>query len=290
MSSYATTEHTSPDKCSSCYQNANEHSSLFSALSFVKGDSFHIKGLESAKILLLYRGKIQIKYHNPNFVLLIRQGEMILLPEKVDADFNILEDGIALFMKIDNYESICKSTFLINSPYYLNSVDFLKPFLLNIDHTLINLSEVLISLIKRGVNCLYDQGLIRETIFFLFEMSYTKEQVTNFFYPILTRGFKFKNFIYNNYKQVPTVKELIELSKLSRTAFYKMFKDEFGLPAKQWLVQKKMSLITEKFKDDQLTIKEIMFETGFDNHSQFTRFCKTNFGDIPSNLIRKSRV
>lgn len=193
-------------------------------------------------------------------------------------------------MKVDNYDSICKITLLDNSPSNLNGSGFLKPSLLNIDESLIKLSEILLNLIKRGINCLYYQGLIRETIFFLFEMSYTKEQVTNFFYPILNPGFKFKNFIYNNYKQAPTVNELIELSRLSRTAFYKMFKEEFGLPAKKWLVQKKMSLIIEKFKDDQLTIKEIMFETGFDNHSQFSRFCKTNFGEIPSNLIRKFRL
>lgn len=289
MSSYSI-EHTCPDKCNSCFQNAKEQNSLFTTLSLVKGERFHIKGLDFAEILFLHTGKIQIEYHKPNFVLSILQGEMILLSEKTEAEFKILEDSIALFMRIENYDSICRNTLLSNSPSYLNSVDFLKPFLLSVDHTLICLSEVLISLIKKGINCLYYQGLIRKTVFFLFEMSYTKEQVTNFFYPILTRGFKFKNFIYNNYKQVPTVIELIELSKLSRSAFYKIFKEEFGLPAKKWLVQKKMALIAEKFKDDQLTIKEIMFDVGFDNHSQFTRFCKTNFGDTPSNLIRKYRV
>lgn len=83
-----------------------------------------------------------------------------------------------------------------------------------------------------------------------------------------------------------TVNELIDKSKLSRTSFYKLFQTEFGQTAKQWMIAQQVDAIRTKLKDQHLSLKDIMFDTGFDNPSQFTRFCKANLNDTPTNLLK----
>ncbi len=98
------------DKCEACLHRANNYDSIFDATTFVKGERLPVKGLDCSKILLLYKGKIQMKCQDSKSVLLIRQGEMTLFLEKITTELDVLEDGVALFMKVDNYDSICKIT------------------------------------------------------------------------------------------------------------------------------------------------------------------------------------
>lgn len=166
MASYCTNQNRQ-NKCESCLHCAKERKSVFTKIDFFKGESFSVKALNSAEILFVHKGRIQLRYNDSSSVLLIREGEMVLLSEKVGAVVNVLEDGLALFMKFDNYESICRSTLLDSSPSFNSSTTFLRPSQLCVADTLRSLSEVLINLIDEGVYCSYYQGLMRETVFFL---------------------------------------------------------------------------------------------------------------------------
>lgn len=142
-----------------------------------------------------------------------------------------------------------------------------------------------------GVMNRYLSDLKGEELFFLLFASYRKEELARLFRPVMTKYYRpnFRNIITANQAKVRTVKELIELTKVSKTVFYRRFFEEFGMPAKQWLQQKQLERISFKATFPGMTTKKLMIDSGFKSAPQFHTFCKHNFGLTPCELIRRSR-
>ena len=78
-------------------------------------------------------------------------------------------------------------------------------------------------------------------LFFTFITYYTKNQVTDFFRPLVSTEISFRDFVENNYMEVDgNAEKLIQYSGMKRGIFIKTFKEEFGTTPKAWM--------TERFK------------------------------------------
>lgn len=130
-----------------------------------------------------------------------------------------------------------------------------------------------------------------EELFFLLFASYRKDELARLFRPVMAKYYRpnFRNIITSNQAKVRTVKELIELTKVSKTVFYRRFFEEFGMSAKQWLQQKQLERIAFKATFPGMTTRKLMTDSGFKSAPQFHTFCKHNFGLTPCELIRRSR-
>lgn len=276
-------------ECKSCPYLVEQKDSIFDVLERFSGEKIYLNKLQYKNILIVNRGKVRLDYASQSTSFVMTNHDMTFLTETPDLVLTFIEDSTLLLMRFESYEVVCKRTKLDSYLSGNEDVGFVKPTYLPMLTSFRRLSTVAERLFSNKLLCSYYQKITRDSFFFLLDMFYTQSQLVSFFAPILNKEFKFKNFILKTYKAGMTVNELIDKSKLSRTSFYKLFQAEFGQTAKQWMIAKQVDAIRTKLKDHHLSLKDIMFDTGFDNPSQFTRFCKSNLNDTPTNLFKMFR-
>lgn len=266
------------------------NNSIFNITRYKEGQKQSNYKTSISKILFLYEGQIKVFFNDLNESILLEEDKMLFLPEDTNIRIEGIQSSLSVVMKIENYDILYRQANLTRIT--LEDLESKKNSLtsLPIKTILKSLSNILIELTEQEIIHINYQELMRRMIFTLIDIIYSKEEVINFFYPIINKGLLFRNYILNSYTKTSTVNDFIQASGLSRTTFYKTFKEEFGISAKQWLIKQKMDYILDRFKDRSIPLKEIMLDAGFETHSQFTRFCKTNFNHTPSELISAYRT
>jgi AraC-like DNA-binding protein len=116
---------------------------------------------------------------------------------------------------------------------------------------------------------------------------YTQEEVTNFFKQFEVRDGSFSDFVMKNYTRVKNVKQLAALSSYSLSAFKRHFHIDFGQSPYQWMKKQKAINIYHDIRNSDMNFSEICNQYDFTALSQFTTFCKTHFGETPSDLRKK---
>lgn len=123
-------------------------------------------------------------------------------------------------------------------------------------------------------------------LYLIFSNYYTKFERLNLFYPALKTSSKFKTFILDNYNISTTIEELAVKANMSRSTFDRTFKENFGMTPHKWIDLQTSAIILRKASEPNVTIKDIMYEIGVYNPSQFTQLCKRLCGVNPSQLTR----
>lgn len=121
----------------------------------------------------------------------------------------------------------------------------------------------------------------------IMNISYTSQQIENFFKPILSSDRVFSDFIYNAYRKVKTEQDLADLAYYSLSGFKKRFKKVFNMAPAQWLKMKKAEDIYYELNHGQKSFKQICEEYNFSSTSHFNTFCKKYLGATPG-IIRSS--
>lgn len=129
-------------------------------------------------------------------------------------------------------------------------------------------------------------NLKKNEFFILLNLLYSKEDLTLLLYPIIKHSSVFKQFVLTHCDKVNNVTEMIESSNLSKSTFYCRFKKEFGIPAKQWMVNRLKHEIQRRATTPEITAKTLMNEFKFSSPEHFNSFCKKQFGMTPSQLIK----
>lgn len=273
-------------ECKSCPYLVEQKDSIFNVIEKFSGDKTHLTKLSHKNILIVNKGRVRLNYADESGSFVMSNHEMIFLTENPNLELTFIEDSTLLFIRFDSYGVVCKDTKLDSYLSGEKNAGYITPTYLPMLTSFRRLAIVAERLFSKKLLCSYYQKVTRDSFLFLLDMFYSENQLVSFFAPILNKEFKFKNFILKTYKPGMTVKELIEQSKLSRSSFYELFQAEFGETAKKWMVARQVEAIRTKLKDSSLSLKDIMFDTGFDNPSQFARFCKSNLNDTPTNLLR----
>lgn len=123
---------------------------------------------------------------------------------------------------------------------------------------------------------------------FLITNYYPLPQLSAFFYPISTYTESFHYFVMQNYSRVKNVEEFAHLGGYTTTTFRRLFKNLYGIPVYEWILEKKREGILEDLQHTNMRITEISNRYGFDSLSHFAHFCKDSFGDTPRALRKKA--
>lgn len=141
--------------------------------------------------------------------------------------------------------------------------------------------------LKNGMNCVHLHTHIEELLFFIFRGYYTREELAQFFYPIISKDPDFKDKIISNLKNVKNINDMIGIMNMGRTQFYETFRENFGMTAKQYLIKITNEKIKEKASEPGITAKDLMYALNFDSESNFFHYTKQQFGCTPKELISK---
>jgi AraC-like DNA-binding protein len=100
----------------------------------------------------------------------------------------------------------------------------------------------------------------------------------NYLHPI---SFQIMDYINNNYKNNITLSDIAKNFFLSVSSISHIFKDEFGVSIKKYIIGKRMNEIRISLQNGK-RVQEVSEEFGFSNYSTFYRsYCK-HFGIPPS--------
>lgn len=123
---------------------------------------------------------------------------------------------------------------------------------------------------------------------FLITNYYPLPQLSAFFYPVSTYTESFHYFVMQNYSHVKNVEEFAHLGGYTTTTFRRLFKNLYGMPVYEWILEKKREGILEDLQHTNMRITEICNRYGFDSLSHFAHFCKDSFGDTPRALRKRA--
>lgn len=126
-----------------------------------------------------------------------------------------------------------------------------------------------------------------QEIVYLLTCYYSTPQLSNFFFPISTYTESFYYFVMQNYHKVKSVEDFAHLGGYTTTTFRRLFKNMYGVPVYEWILDKKREGILDDLRYTQKRITEISNEYGFDSLSHFAHFCKASFGDSPRALRKR---
>ena len=93
-----------------------------------------------------------------------------------------------------------------------------------------------------------------------------------------------KNYMYNL-----TISEIARISGRSLTSFKKEFFEYYQTTPGKWLTMKRLEHARMLLNTTKLSISDIVFDSGFENLSHFSRVFKENFGSSPLQY-RKSQI
>ena len=117
---------------------------------------------------------------------------------------------------------------------------------------------------------------------------YPIHQISAFFYPISTYTESFHYFVMQNYDKVKTVEDFAHLGGYTTTTFRRLFKNMYGIPVYEWILDKKREGILDDLRFTKQRISVISARYGFDSLSHFAHFCKDSFGDTPRALRKRA--
>lgn len=96
-------------------------------------------------------------------------------------------------------------------------------------------------------------------------------------------------YMQSNYGESPRLRELSEIACMSERHFCRRFKETYGIPPSQYLMQLKLGRACVLLEESQLSISEIAMECGFPDINYFSKCFRTARQRTPTEYRRAHR-
>ncbi|AYZ13257.1 AraC family transcriptional regulator [Chryseobacterium arthrosphaerae] len=97
------------------------------------------------------------------------------------------------------------------------------------------------------------------------------------------------DYIKRNLHQKLSIDSIAKLAYVSKSNFFKMFKDEFGTSPNDFILQERINK-AKKLLASQNSIKETAYQTGFSDTNYFTRVFKQLVGVTPKSYQNRQQI
>ena len=271
-----------------CYCRDNEDNPLVKLMRISDGEKNKIT-LSTNEIVFIMEGKISCaSCDNPREEFC--RGHLIFLPAGNQLCYTASTLSMVLILRLTDSIFLCPNLSIKHLCSRMKEEE--KPeslFPLEINDRLWHFAEGLIDTWQDGLRCkLYLRAEISKLLNML-PVYYSKDDLSRFFYPILSPDTTFSEFIRMNHLKYHTVNELSTAMNMTSQQFTRRFQNVFGQAPYEWMQEQKAQLIYEEICRNNKPLKEIAANYGFSDQANFNRFCKTFFETTPGK-IRKSRL
>ena len=93
------------------------------------------------------------------------------------------------------------------------------------------------------------------------------------------------NFIRQNIYNEINIEDLLKVSSMSKSSFYRAFVNELGLSPYQLIIDERLKVSKKLLIEDGLSIKETAYATGFSSSNYFIRLFKKHEGMTPKQFV-----
>lgn len=266
-----------------CYNYEKSERPTIRKISLQKGQKWDINPVNNLFIFVI-EGAVTVSYgdivNKP-----IPSDKIFLLPASSPGVFIAEEDTTLFSMRLHNTKQLC-DCFPLDALLKEDKGNFIpRSYILDINERVKDFLSFMDTCMSDGLKCTYYFELKTKEFYFLLRAYYTKEELLQFFYPIINRDVPFSELVLKNHHKAKTVQELATLTNYSLSGFQKRFKKTFGVSAYQWMKDARSKAIFHQINRTNKSFKEISEEFGFSSPSHFNDFCKTSFGATPG-IIR----
>jgi AraC-like DNA-binding protein len=239
-------------------------------------------------IYFVIKGRIHLLINDMEKYIIYPQ-EMFMIPE--DSSYSIkTSEQVYLMSCRMPVESLFSEQILIDEliPQFENIQNqFTK---LPIKKTISRYLALLNNHMRDGLNSNIFYELKRHELFLLLFAYYTKKELAELLYSILSKNIQFKKFVMNNYLSVKNVQELAALANYSTSGFIKKFQKYFNESPYQWMQKQKAKQILIEINRGVKSLQEIANEYKFSSYQHFAGFCKSQLGFPPTEISGKNRI
>lgn len=146
-----------------------------------------------------------------------------------------------------------------------------------------------------GINMLLSSGYMspwlekskKQELLYIISHNYTMADVAAFFHPFVWGENSFRNMVIDNYNPQITTDELVRLSGMCRTNFYRRFKQEFGTSVHRWMQVHRAYAVRDTAAEPGMNVKQLMNRHHFVSASNFIRFCQMYYHCNPNELVHR---
>ncbi|MDL2277764.1 helix-turn-helix transcriptional regulator [Parabacteroides sp. OttesenSCG-928-G07] len=264
--------------CASCgfYQRH-----IFKYRSYPKGVLIPQERCSQNTMYFLLKGEVRVnsEEHPDTY---FREGQFILQPVGSRVEFQILESAECIMHLFERPLNVCserysKSTALATSGQLSSVVlDICSPLRIFLN----SMKEVL----DNDLRCSEFLQAKQTELMYLLNCYYPIKDLAAFYSTIYRYNKSFQYFILQNYQKVRDVESFAQLGGYSVPTFRRLFKEAFDEPAYQWMLKRKCQDIQADLITTDMSVSDICYKYGFESLSNFSHFCRANFGQSPRAL------
>ncbi len=216
----------------------------------------------------------------------VSAGEMYFLPRGAEVSSYIVGSASFLVAIINRSMTSKELDDLRKMRVYETFAKYqFKPMVMH--PSMLRLAESVRDYLVSGVNCSHLHVAKFSELYVVLHWYYSQADNAQLFYPMVGGAVsEFRNFILDNFRITTSIDELVAKSHMSRSTFDRKFKETFATTPLKWIGEHTRQLIVSKASEPNVTVKDMMYEVGIYNSSQFTKLCKRLCGVTPSKLLR----
>ncbi|MDR2039996.1 MAG: helix-turn-helix transcriptional regulator [Bacteroidales bacterium] len=272
------------DSHKGCKYYFSENHTRFILTDIKSSETMTLEYKEYNHIIVILKGSLLIEYDefvNTKFP----EGEIVFVPAYSRSHIEAIEESRVLIGTFDMPDDICitKSMEMLwelrsKMEYKFASVPIKPPMQQYLD--------LLIMYIESGMQCAHLHEIKERELFLVLRWFYTNEEFVRLFYLIIGKALDFRTLVIKNYDKVKNIEELAKEIGMSRSNFDAKFKKVFGMPPKQWVLQRKARSIRYYISKPNVTISDVIRKYNFESFTHFNRFSRQQFGMTPSELMK----
>ncbi len=264
--------------CSSCNEYRKQ---IFKYRSYPKGIMLPQERCLQNTLYFLLKGSVQVNSdEHPNTIF--SEGQLILQPIGSRVEFKILEATECILYLFERPINVCGARFLKGETLAEQAPP--APIVMDMCPPMKNFVEGLRMYLTDDLLCSGFLQAKRTELVYLLNCYYTLKDLAAFYAPIYRYSKSFRYFVMQNYMKAKDVEAFAQMGGYSTPTFRRLFKETFGEPAYQWMLKKKCEDIQIDLTTTELSISEICYKYGFESLSNFSHFCRTNFGKSPRSI------
>lgn len=272
---------------SGCFNNDRSEKPQIEVKKIVKGDT-GILSLKDNEIVFITEGRISFVANDFSGCEGIK-GQILFFPAGGNYSFEALAHSTITIFRFyesiklcDNFdlEKLYEKKALTNG-YRIRTARFGT---LDINAHLWHYLDGLNDLISKGMRCRNFFKIKIKELLLILRSFYTKEELHDFFSPILSDDTAFSEYVRLSWKNFRTVTEVANSMHMTHKQFYNKFIAIFGKKPQRWMNEGRARIIHNEIISTRKQFKLIAAENGFASDTHFTRFCKKELGKTPTEV------
>ncbi len=243
-----------------------------------------VRTLSSHCLSLVIKGEVHLSRGEYKDVV-ARSGEMYFLPRGAEVSGYVVGETEVIVSTIGRGMTGKELNDLRNMKSHERFQKFeFKPMAMN--PPMMRLAESIKEYLVSGVDCSHLHEAKSCELYVILHWYYSIADNAQLFYPMAGAVSAFRNFILDNFYITTSIDDLVAKANMSRTTFDRKFKETFSVTPRKWIDEHTRQVIIGKASEPNVSVKDLMYEVGVYNSSQFTKLCKRLCGVTPSQLIR----